>query len=236
MDQGQSRAVEDELKRIEESATDSSQSQFAQAKLWQSVNLLLGLPAALLAAISGGTALAGLVGKAAAAALALGAAGFAALAVTLNASERARQSHAAANAYLGLLGAARRLRTVGLLDLTFAQARDQLDELGRRQDQINESAPIPSRWAFWLGRKNVERGGPTYAVDHGFARPRVDLIGQRTGGLAPTQGGLSQNSLLFERTDIRTCPYAGTSLSLRQRRDGPNRAASQPSPPPRKTP
>lgn len=165
MNEDQRRPVGDELKRIEESATYSAQSQFAQAKLWQSVNLVVGLPAALLAAVSGGTALAGLVGTNAAAGMALGAAAFAALALTLNASERARQSHAAANAYLGLLSAARRLRTVGLPDLTFEQARDQLDELGRRVDEINQSAPIPSRWAFWRGRKNVERGGTTYAVD-----------------------------------------------------------------------
>jgi hypothetical protein len=165
VDEGRRRPIEDELKRIEESATYSSQSQFAQAKLWQSVNLVVGLPAALLAAVSGGTALAGLVGTNAAAGMALGAAAFAALALTLNASERARQSHAAANAYLGLLGAARRVRTVELLELTFEQARDQLDEIGRRADEINQSAPIPSRWAFWRGRKNVERGGTTYAVD-----------------------------------------------------------------------
>ncbi len=165
MDDNQRTAIEDELRRIEESATFSSQSQFAQAKLWQSVNLIVGLPAALLAAVSGGAALAGLVGKDAAAGIALGAAAFAALALTLNSSERARQSHAAANAYLGLLGAARRLRTVGLFELTHEAARAQLDDLGRRQDETNQSAPIPSRWAFWRGRKNVERGGTTYEVD-----------------------------------------------------------------------
>jgi hypothetical protein len=60
-------AIEDELSRMEESATYSSQSQFAQAKLWQGVNLLVGLAAGLLAAILGGTALAGR-GKEAAAA------------------------------------------------------------------------------------------------------------------------------------------------------------------------
>jgi hypothetical protein len=165
VDEAQRQAIDEELKRIEESATYSSQSQFAQAKLWQGVNLAVGLPAALLAAISGGTALAGLVGKDAAAGMALGAAAFAALALTLNASERARQSHAAANAYLALLGLARRLRTVALLDLAFEEARDQLGELARRQDEINQAAPIPSRWAFWRGRKNVERGGTTYEVD-----------------------------------------------------------------------
>jgi len=165
MNESQRGAIEDELKRIEESATYSSQSQFAQAKLWQSVNLVVGLPAALLAAISGGTALAGLVGKDAAAAMALGAAAFAALALTLNASERARQSHASANAYLALLGAARRLRTVGLNGRPFEEARAELDDLARRHDETNQAAPIPSRWAFWRGRKNVERGGTTYAVD-----------------------------------------------------------------------
>ena len=52
------RPVATELDRLHESVLWSAQGQFEQMKLWRSLNLLLGVPAAVLAAISGGTGLA----------------------------------------------------------------------------------------------------------------------------------------------------------------------------------
>ncbi|QPP06764.1 hypothetical protein G4Z16_10580 [Streptomyces bathyalis] len=50
-------AIETELKRLKESAKYSGQMQFELTKQWRSVNLLLGLQATVLAAISGAAAL-----------------------------------------------------------------------------------------------------------------------------------------------------------------------------------
>jgi len=63
VDDQQRKAIEDELLRIEEGATYSSQSQFEQAKLWRGTNLVLGVPAAALAGVAGATALASTTGR-----------------------------------------------------------------------------------------------------------------------------------------------------------------------------
>lgn len=47
-----------EVHRIHESAMWSAQGKFELMKLWRLMNLLLGVPAATLAAVSGGTGLA----------------------------------------------------------------------------------------------------------------------------------------------------------------------------------
>jgi hypothetical protein len=94
----------DEAQRLEESVAQSGQNQFEQAKFWRGINLVLGVPAAVLAAISGGTGLAGVAGRIPAAILALIAAGFSGALTTLNAARRTTQAHAAANAYLALQG------------------------------------------------------------------------------------------------------------------------------------
>lgn len=51
-------AIEAELLRLEEGAMHSAQAQSEQAKQWRGVNLGVGLPARVLAAIEGATALA----------------------------------------------------------------------------------------------------------------------------------------------------------------------------------
>src|SRR3954462_6221857 len=103
-------AIEDELRRLEESAMYSAQIQFEQAKRWRGVNLMLGIPASALAAVSGATALASTTGRVAAGIIALVAAGFGGILTTVNASHRTTQASAAANAYLEIQTAARQAR------------------------------------------------------------------------------------------------------------------------------
>lgn len=170
-------AIAAELQRIEEGAEYSSNSQFEQAKLWRGTNLALGVPAAVLAAVAGGTALAATTGRVVAGILALCAAGFGAVMTTLNAARRAEQAHVAGNAYLGLRNDARRLRTIDLPGLPIEEARQVLEELTGRETEINNGAPIPSRLAFWLGRRNIARGGTTYRVDRP-AEPRGEADGR----------------------------------------------------------
>jgi hypothetical protein len=155
----------EEFSRLEESAMYSAQNQFEQAKQWRGINLILGLPASVLAAVSGATALASTAGRVWAGLLALGAAAFGAVLTTVNASHRTNQASSAANAYLEIQTAARQAR---LLDLPVADIEDvraTLAEITARRDEQNKTAEPPNRWARRRAQKNIATGGQTYEVD-----------------------------------------------------------------------
>lgn len=157
--------LDTELQRLEESAMYSAQIQFESAKQWRSVNLVLGLPASVLAALAGATALASTTGRIVAGVLALAAAGFGAILTTVNASHRTNQASAAANAYLEIQGAARQARTIDLPYQQVDEARAVLAEITARRDEQNRTAEVPSRRAYRKAKKNIEAGGQSYAVD-----------------------------------------------------------------------
>lgn len=155
-----------ELKRVEESAMYSAQSQFEQAKIWRGTNLVIGGPAAVLAAISGGAGLADAGNRTLAAVLALVAAGLGAIVTTLNAAGRADRAHSSANTYLAIQTDARQLRNIDLPAMEPEAARQALADLTSRQQEANVSADIPARIAYRLAKRNIEKtGGQTYAVD-----------------------------------------------------------------------
>ena len=78
--------IAEEIHRLHESVMWSAQGQFEQMKLWRMMNIVLGTPAAILAAVSGGTGLAAKTVTPTPAILALLAAGFGAALTTLNPS------------------------------------------------------------------------------------------------------------------------------------------------------
>ncbi|WP_308401157.1 SLATT domain-containing protein [Streptomyces sp. AC512_CC834] len=159
------KAIETELKRLEESAMYSSQMQFEQTKQWRGVNLLLGLPASLLAAIAGTAALVNTGGRIVAGVVALTSAGFGATLTTVNASHRMNQATAAANAYLEIQTAARQARTIDLPYLSIEEARNLLAELTARRDEQNKTAEPPNRRSYKKAQKNINSGGQAYAID-----------------------------------------------------------------------
>jgi hypothetical protein len=161
------RRVSEELQRIEESATDSGTSQFEQAAQWRGVNLMLGVPASVLAAIAGATGLATTTNRVVAGALALAAAGFGAILTVINAAQRMAQANNAANAYRQLQTDARQARLVDLPWISEDEARALLSELTARRDEINKSAEPPNRIAWWRARRSHRRGSQSYAVDNG---------------------------------------------------------------------
>jgi hypothetical protein len=161
----QKSAIRAEVARIEEAATYAAQTQFSSGKFWRGTNLVLGVPAAALAAIAGGTGLGDPANAQTAAIIALVAAALTAVMTTVNAAQRAEQSRASANAYLALQGDARIFRTVDLDRLEYDEARQYLDQLVDRRNAINETTPVPAFIAYWLGRRNVEKGRQTYEID-----------------------------------------------------------------------
>lgn len=156
--------IEHELKRLEEAARFSAQSQFEQAKFWRLMNYILGVPAAVLAAVSGGLVLANSLGLLPGI-LALAAAGLAAAQTTINASERMTRSQTAGNAYLALQQDARVLRTVDLATLPHSEARAELLQLVARQQEVNKSADPPNFYAYWRGGQNIRKGRQEFEVD-----------------------------------------------------------------------
>lgn len=160
------RAIASEADRIHESALWSSQGQFEQAKLWRLVNLLFGVPAAVLAAISGGTSLSGHLGPLVGI-LALVAAGLSATMTTVNASRRMTHAQASGSAYLQLQTAARQFLTVDLAGMPYEEARESLRNLTNTRDELNKTADPPSRFAYKRSAKNITSGGQSYAADEG---------------------------------------------------------------------
>ncbi len=158
------RTIAAEADRIHESALWSSQGQFEQAKFWRLVNLLFGVPAAVLAAISGGTSLSGHLG-AWAGVLALLAAACSAVMTTVNASRRMTHAQASANAYLELQTAARQFLTIDLASMTYEDASESLRNLTNTRDELNKTADPPGRLAYKRSIKNITGGGQTYEAD-----------------------------------------------------------------------
>jgi hypothetical protein len=162
-------ALGKEVDRLHESAMWSSQGQFEQMKIWRLANLVFGLPAAVLAAISGGTGLAAANSpdpSTTPAVLALIAAGFGAALTTLNPSRRVTQAQGAANAYLEVQTAARQLLGIDLVKLSFEDARAKLQELTVRRDEVNKTADPPGRFAYWRSKRNLSKdGGQDYEID-----------------------------------------------------------------------
>lgn len=154
-----------ELLRLEESSRYSAQAQFAQAKIWRATNLWLGAPAAVMAAIAGGTGLATAAGRMPVAILALVAAGLGAIMTTLNAARRAELAHTMANAYLALENDARIVRTIDAHQDSPQDLRGKLAEFSTRRTEINQAAEIPFRVAYWSAKRNIGSGATVFEVD-----------------------------------------------------------------------
>jgi hypothetical protein len=163
-----SEAISRQLLKIEEAAKWSAQGQLEAAKLWRTVNMWVGVPAALLAAIAGVTALASTTDRVVAGIVAIAAAGFGAVAATLNGPKRAEVAEAAGNKYLAIQQDASIARDVDLPRQHIDQAREALHDLAARRQDVNASATAIPRLAYRRARHNIEReGGQTYQADTG---------------------------------------------------------------------
>jgi hypothetical protein len=159
------RAIGKELARLEERAKWSAQGQLEQAKIWRALNLWLGAPSAVAAAISGALVLTSDTLDVIGGCLALAAAAGGAILTTVNASYRANNATAAGNAYLEIQTAARRAGEVDLPWADLDDARQELGELSARMDEQNKTADPPGRRAYRRAKKNIESGGQTYGTD-----------------------------------------------------------------------
>jgi hypothetical protein len=161
----QRKEIGEELRRLEEDATYASQSQFETSKFWRLWHWLLGVPAAVLAAIAGFTGLASVAGRVPAAILALIAAVLGGLLTTVEPNKRVRQGQAAGVAYNEVRVGARQARLVDLPAAQLDDARSELRELTEQKQQVDRVAEPPNTYAFWRARRNVEPGRLVHVVD-----------------------------------------------------------------------
>ncbi|WP_084436729.1 SLATT domain-containing protein [Aldersonia kunmingensis] len=163
-----------EALRIHESAVYSSQSQFEQAKIWRALNIWLGAPAAVAAALAasailGGTEqtlVFGIKGDLLAGLLALLSAALSSILTTVNASRRTTQCQASGNAFLQLQTEARQLILVDLKHLSFEDGRGKLESITNSRNELLKTADPAGRFAYLKAKKNIEKlGGQSYAVD-----------------------------------------------------------------------
>jgi hypothetical protein len=157
--------IASELHRLHESCLLSAQGQFELGKQWRAANLVLGVPAAVLAAIAGGTGLAASGKSVKSSVYALFAAGFGAALTTLNPSRRVALAQASANAYLEIQTSARQCLTIDLKKADYKVSRERLDKLTAKRDEINRTAEPPNFFARWRANRNVENGGQDYEAD-----------------------------------------------------------------------
>lgn len=165
--------IAQEASRIHESAMYSAQAQFEQAKIWRRINIWLGAPAAVFAALGGSAVLGsssisvlGIKTTLIGGAMSLLAAAMTAILTTVNASRRHAQSQASGNAFLQLQTAARQFVLVDIRQDNYEDARAKLDDLTTLRDDLNKAADVPSRRAYQRGKRNINKfGGQSYATD-----------------------------------------------------------------------
>ncbi|WP_326959893.1 SLATT domain-containing protein [Amycolatopsis sp. NBC_01286] len=132
-------------------------AQFSQARIWRTINLLVGLPAAAAAAVAGGLALSGANNAGTVGVLAIASATLGSFQPVLGAQRRQTVAERCANSYLEIRNAARRLQLLDLDEMSYAQARRQLDLIASRQEEVNRTADPPSMLALRFGRRFVDR-------------------------------------------------------------------------------
>ncbi len=157
----------DEAKRIEEDAEYSKESHLTAATVWSTTHFWLGLPTAVLAVLSGGTALANLnrygifVGVSA-----LLAGILAAISTFLNPKERASCHLTAGNSYLELRNNIRVFYTIDYLRETDDELVKRLKDLETRRNELNVSCVQPPAWAYWFAKRRIEKQKANqYAID-----------------------------------------------------------------------
>jgi hypothetical protein len=153
-----------EASRIEEDALFSGKGHFETASSWSKAHFWIGIPAAVLAALSGISVLKD--APEVAVVLAALVTGLTAVLTFLNPQERANAHHTAGARFNSVRNDARVLREVELVqDQPPADALERLKSLSKARDELNLSSPQIPRRAFERARRSVEAGESSYAVD-----------------------------------------------------------------------
>jgi hypothetical protein len=154
-----------EAERVHEAATYASETQFEFAKRWRRADRWVGGIAAALAAVAGVGGLSNVFSARWAGLIAVLAALTGAIAASLGAPQTKEKASVAANAYMALQQDARIFLHIDLGRLDETAAREGLQKLVDRLQQLNRESVIPSTRAWRLAKKQIEAGSQTYEAE-----------------------------------------------------------------------
>lgn len=156
-----------EASRIEEDVLHSAKGHFCAGARWGNVHLWLGIPASVLAGLSGVSALSSFDNHTIiAGVLALFVGAITAIITFLNPQERAKVHHHAGTEFNSLRNQARIFRQIVMNgqddDPTLTT---KLVALDTRRNQLNENSPQIPGWAYHKAKKSIDRGEAQYQTD-----------------------------------------------------------------------
>lgn len=155
-----------EAKRIEEDSLYSSKGHFYAAQFWTNLHLWIGIPATILAAVAGASALSQFDNhQIIAGVLAILVVALSAVSTFINPNEKAVIHHNAGNRYNSLKNRARIFSEIDIDMESDESLLAQLRRLSAGRDELNEKSPQIPKWAFRKARKGIDDGEAQYKVD-----------------------------------------------------------------------
>ena len=161
-DEARLKAIRAEAENVHEAAKLSSETQFEYAKRWRTVDRWVGSAAAALAAVAGVGGLSKVLSVAWAGGIAVASALVGAISASIAARRTTEKAAVSANSYRALQQDTRIFLNIDLDSMTMDDARDQLQKLVDRSQQLNRESEIPSDPAWQRARKQIEGGSQTY--------------------------------------------------------------------------
>jgi len=156
--------LDTEARRIEEDSEHSAKGHFNAADRWSRYHLAVGLPAAILAAIAGGTAFNDMPELAGS--LAILSTALTTILTFLKPSERAENHKSVAGQYLALRNQTRIFREIDLTEEGFNDlTKKRLIGLATHRDELNQSSPNTSRKDYELAKADIDSGFSQYKAD-----------------------------------------------------------------------
>lgn len=149
--------IREEAKHIEKDALYSAKGHYEEANYWVRFHLLLGVPAAVLAAIAGASALAQFDNHALVAGfLSILVAALTGIATFLNPNEKSNAHQSVGTKYTALRNKTRQFYN---LDMDVEESEkdliEQLKALAKLRDELNEASPPISDWAYKIARRKI---------------------------------------------------------------------------------
>ncbi len=156
-----------EARRIEEDCLYSAKGHFYTAQFWTNLRLWIGIPTAILAAISGASALSHFDNhNILAGILAIIVTSLTAVSTFLNPNEKAMLHHKSGNKYNSLRNKSRIFCEIDIDTITDDNdIVQQLKILNQEKDGLNLKSPQIPKWAYSKARRGIEEGEADYGVD-----------------------------------------------------------------------
>lgn len=160
----------DEANRIEEDSNLSAKGHFCAAKRWARTNFWLGLISTILASLAGASAIfSGYHGVPLVTIIAglfsLFAGTLAAIITFINPNRKSSSHFNSGNNYNELRNDARIFHRIVINNLRENDAKEKLQLLNGRRNELNKRSDQIPDWAFKKARKGIEEGESTYCVD-----------------------------------------------------------------------